>query len=210
MRPTCPYCGYTYDHEAPEGRLYRCSTCGELFQVGEQREHALKEKTEFEEKCKTLHSTNQLVGNNSPDSHAELPVHAEDLSAGAVSSSTEPRNAEGSSRCEVPSQDEDVEGHSDEFQPPIDPPFRLQQKASTITIMRGTLLLLLGIIMLITATTLLFIFVAVSSENALGASTGYLLAAVYSLSMVVVGYCLKNASGCAEIVKYNETVPFGN
>lgn len=35
MKPVCPNCGYTYDHNAPARRLYKCPVCQEYFNVGD-------------------------------------------------------------------------------------------------------------------------------------------------------------------------------
>jgi hypothetical protein len=39
MKAICPHCRYVFDHDAPEGQLYRCAQCGEFFHVGDDLGH---------------------------------------------------------------------------------------------------------------------------------------------------------------------------
>jgi hypothetical protein len=56
VKPSCPFCGYVYDDDAPHGELWRCPDCQEFFRVGDSQKEASASKSEFEEKRKEVHT----------------------------------------------------------------------------------------------------------------------------------------------------------
>ena len=73
MKPTCPFCGNIFGHNDSEGKLYKCSKCGEFFKVGASLEQTTAAKNTFEEKCKGASVTEVHANQTGPDRRTTKP-----------------------------------------------------------------------------------------------------------------------------------------